>query len=402
MNSVLLCGILFVVGGLLGLGVGGAVTWFLWGQPKAKALMKLRAEFEKQEMQKEVEAEKVAWVEQAEAKMREAFEALASQSLKSNADELLNRSKSELSHLVDPLEKGLDKLDTHIRDLEQKREGAYQGLRQHLEQLGQAQQALQETTVTLRQALKSSGTRGRWGELQLRRVVELAGMVEHVDFEEQVTTDSGRPDLVVNLPNGGVVPVDAKVPMNAYLEASAAEERKIRQEKLDAHTKAVRSRVKQLARKRYWSQFDRAPEFVVMFVPSESCLSAAFERDGALLDEALQERIIIASPVTLLAVLKAVAYGWQQVSVAENARKIADEGKQLYQRIGKLAEYIVDMGAGLDRSVDAYNSLIGSLEYRLLPTARKFEDLAVDAAEMPVPHRIDRATRSLTADELRE
>ncbi|MGC9522976.1 MAG: DNA recombination protein RmuC [Anaerolineae bacterium] len=259
---------------------------------------------------------------------------------------------------------------------------------------------LQETTTTLREALRSSGTRGQWGELQLRRVVELAGMVEHVDFEEQVTTDDGRPDLVVNLPNGGVVPVDAKVPMDAYLEAAAAEDTDILRAKLDVHAKAVRSRVRELARKRYWAQFDQAPEFVVMFVPNESCLSAAFECDGSLLDDAMAARILIASPVTLLAVLKAVAYGWQQVRVAENAREIADEGKMLYRRIAKLAEYIDDLGRSLDGAVAAYNNTIGSLELRLLPSARRFKELGVEASAMPAVEPIDRTTRRLTADEM--
>ena len=391
---------LFIVGGLLGLGAGAAALWFLVAQPKSKELSRLRRESEKLQVRQEMESEKLAWVEQAQSQMREAFEALASRSLKSNADELLNRSKSELSHLIGPLGEKLGTLDTHIRELEQTRAGAYHGLSQQLQQLGQAQQLLQETTTTLKEALKSSGTRGRWGELQLRRVVELSGMVGHVDFEEQVTTDDGRPDLVVKLPNGGVVPVDAKAPMDAYLEATAAKDAETRESKLKAHATAVRSRVRQLSQKRYWSQFDQAPEFVVMFVPYESCLSAAFECDGELLDYALESRILIASPVTLLAVLKAVSYGWQQVIVAENAQQIAEEGKLLYQRLSKVAEYIGALGLNLDSSVEAYNKMIGSLERRLLPSARRFEELGVDSEAMPVLEPLDSRTRTLTAEEL--
>ncbi|MBN1247613.1 MAG: DNA recombination protein RmuC [Anaerolineae bacterium] len=391
---------LFITGGILGLGVGAAALWFLAVQPKSKQLNQLRSEFEKQQVRQEMEAEKLAWVEQAQTQMREAFEALAGQSLKSNADELLNRSKSELMHLVSPLGEKLGTLDTHIRELEQTRAGAYQGLSQQLQQLGQAQQSLQETTTTLKEALKSSGARGRWGELQLRRVVELSGMVGHVDFEEQVATDDGRPDLVVKLPNGGVVPVDAKAPMDAYLEATAAQDAKTRQSKLNAHAAAVRSRVRQLSQKRYWSQFDQAPEFVVMFVPYESCLSAAFECDGELLDYALESRILIASPVTLLAVLKAVGYGWQQVIVAKNAQQIADEGKVLYQRLSKVAEYVVTLGTNLDSTVVAYNRMIGSLEGRLLPSARRFEELGIDTEAMPALEQLDHTTRKLTAEEM--
>lgn len=393
---------LFILGGLLGTGVGVAVAWFFFVQPKSKALAQLRSEFEKQQVRQEMEVEKLAWVEQAQVQMREAFEALASQSLRSNADELLTRSKSELSHLVDPLGEKLGTLDTHIRELEQRRQGAYEGLSQQLQQLGQAQRSLQETTTTLKEALRSSGTRGRWGELQLRRVVELSGMVGHVDFEEQVATGDGRPDLVVKLPNGGVVPVDAKAPMDAYLQAVSAADAETRKAKLDAHAQAVRSRVRQLSQKRYWAQFDRAPEFVVMFVPYESCLSAAFECDGSLLDYALESRILIASPVTLLAVLKAVGYGWQQVSIARNAQQIAEEGKVLYQRLSKVAEHIADLGASLDGSIAAYNSLIGSLEHRLLPSARRFEELGVDAEAMRSLDQLDRTTRKLTAEEMTE
>jgi len=394
--------VLLLVGGVVGLGVGGAVTWLLWGRPKAEALIALRSEHDQLQVRQELEAEKLVWIEQAQVQMREAFEALASKSLKSNADDLLNRSKSELSHLVDPLGQRLVTLDTYIRELEQKREGAYQGLSQHLQQLGAAQESLQETTLTLRQALKSSGTRGRWGELQLRRVVELAGMVEHVDFDEQVSTDGGRPDLLIKLPNQGVVPVDAKVPMEAYLEAMASEDVQVRQAKLDAHSRAVKSRVRELSRKSYWSQFENAPDFVIMFVPYESCLGAAFEHDGDLLDYAIQARVLIASPVTLLAMLKAVSYGWQQVKIAENARQIADEGRELYQRIAKLAEYISDLGANLDQSVGAYNRMIGSLEHRLMPSVRRFEELGVQATEMPALATIDGDTRKLAVREMTE
>jgi DNA recombination protein RmuC len=372
----------------------------LWGRPRSKQLIQLRSELDKQQVRQEVEAEKLDWVKEAQTQMREAFEALASQSLKSNADELLNRSKSELSHLVGPLGEKLGTLDTHIRELEQHRQAAYAGLDQQLQQLGQAQKSLQETTTTLKEALKSSGTRGRWGELQLKRVVELAGMISHVNFEEQVATDNGRPDLVVNLPNGGVVPVDAKAPMDAYLEATAAKDADIRKAKLDAHAQAVRSRVRELSQKRYWSQFDQTPEFVIMFVPYESCLSAAFECDGSLLDYALESRIFIASPVTLLAMLKAVGYGWQQVRIAKNAQQIADEGKSLYQRLSKIAEYIASLGANLDSSVAAYNSMIGSLERRLLPSARRLEALGVDTETMPSLDPLDRTTRKLTAEEM--
>ena len=196
-----------------------------------------------------------------------------------------------------------------------------------------AQYKLQATTVTLSEALKSSSKRGQWGEIQLRRVVELAGMERYVAFEEQVSGDSGRPDMVVYLPGGGVLPVEAKTPMTAYLNAAEAGDDATYKNYMRAHAQAVRGRVRELGQKAYWSQFEKAPEFVVMFVPVEASVAAAFEEEPSLLDDALQSKVLITTPITLLAFLKAVAYGWQQQAVSENARQIAAEGKELYQRI---------------------------------------------------------------------
>lgn len=359
-----------VVGGLVGLAGGVFLYWLLAGRNRSTDV---------------------------EAQMRDAFEALARQSLRDNAHMFLDRTRSEL----EPLGKSLDKLEDHLRELEQKREGAYQGLRVQLDQLAHTHSQLQETTVNLSQALRASTVRGRWGELQLRRVVELAGLVEHVDFEEQATGRDGRPDMIVHLPNGGVLPVDAKVPMKAYLDAVAAEEETTRDARMTDHTRAMRGRVRDLARKQYWTQFDPAPQFVVMFVPSEACLSAAFRQDGDLLDDALQSQVVIASPVTLLALLKAVGYGWQQVHVTENARRIAEEGRALYERLGTLTGHIDDVGDHLRRSVEAYNRMIGSLELRLLPSARRFQELGVGADDPPGLQAVDETPRRIAAEELR-
>lgn len=276
----------------------------------------------------------------------------SSQALQSNTDQFLKRArdqlislltqvrgdwgthKEELKNLVQPLEKTLEAMDKQVRELEQKREGAYQSLEKHLGQLGQAQTQLRDTTVTLAQALKSSTVRGRWGELQLRRVLELAGMTSHVDFDEQVTTDEGRPDVIVHLPNQGILPVDAKTPMTAYLAAIEADEKE-QQAKLAAHAQAMRNRIQELGRKQYWDQFERAPEMVIMFVPSEACLSAAFEQDPALLGFGVGKHVLITTPLTLLALLRAVAYGWQQQQITENVREIAKQGQELYERVIK-------------------------------------------------------------------
>lgn len=258
--------------------------------------------------------------------MRDSFQALAAEALRSNADALLGRvtdqlhgalaeargnwqtERERLGNLVEPLGKALEALDREIRAVEQKREGAYQGLQEQLRQLAQAHTDLQTATLSLNQALKSTATRGRWGEYQLRRIVELAGLLEHVDFSEQVAVEVGRPDLVVHLPNGGAIPVDAKAPMQAYLEAVEAAEPG-RTARLDAHVKALKQHVQQLAGKRYWEQFGRSAELTVMFVPNEAALAAAFERDPGLMEFAIQQRVLLTSPITLLGLLKAVA--WQ-------------------------------------------------------------------------------------------
>jgi DNA recombination protein RmuC len=310
----------------------------------------------------------------------------------------LDRTKAEL----EPLNSSLEKLDERIRELEAKREGAYKGLEEQLRQLAQTENTLQETTHTLSQALRSSGAQGQWGEMQLRRVVELSGMVKHVDFEEQIAGQNGRPDLLVRLPNEGLLPVDAKTPMRAYLDALEADEPELRSDKLDAHCQAMKSRIRDLSRKEYWDQFDRAPEFVVMFVPNEACLSAAFRRDGSLLDYALESRVLIASPVTLMALLKAVGYGWQQVLVTENARQIAEEGRTLYKRIGVLLGHIDGLGGSIGQAVEAYNDLVGSLEYRLLPSARRFEELGVGSASVEHPTAVDQIPRTVSAGEAPE
>ena len=379
-----------------------------------------RAQIQLAQLQAERRAdqEKLAWMQQSEAKLREAFDSLAGRALQLTSDELLRRARdqgeavmrkvegdlalnrSEMHGLVEPLRTNLQAVDTHLRDLEQKREGAYSGLQEQVRQLASAQTALQTTTLTLAQALKSPSVRGRWGEVTLRRVVELADLVRHVDFEEQSSTDLGRPDMIVHLSNQGVVPVDAKVPLNAYLESIEARDEETRRAKLTEHARAMKARVRELGQRRYWEQFERTPDFVVMFVPNEACLAAAFESDPALLEDAIQQHVLVASPVTLLALLKSVAYGWQQAHVADNARAIALLGQEVYKRLETFIDHLADVGKGLNRAAEAYNQAIGSLERRLLPSARRLQEagLAASAIEPPVP--VDaRATLPAPPDE---
>ena len=372
-----------------------------------------RAQIQLAQLQAERRAdqEKLAWMQQSEAKLREAFDSLAGRALQSTSDELLRRARdqgdtvmrkvegdlalnrSEMHGLVDPLRANLQALDSHLRDLEQKREGAYSGLQEQVRQLASAQTALQTTTLTLAQALKSGSVRGRWGEVTLRRVVELADLVRHVDFDEQSSGDLGRPDMIVHLSNQGVVPVDAKVPLNAYLESIEARDEDTRRAKLAEHARAMKARVRELGQRRYWEQFERTPDFVVMFVPNEACLGAAFESDPALLEEAIQQHVLVASPVTLLALLKSVAYGWQQAQVADNARAIAQLGQEVYKRLETFIDHLADLGKSLNRAAEAYNQAIGSLERRLLPSARRLQEAGVSSSAIEPPSAIEaRAT----------
>ena len=395
--------IAFVIGGV----VGGVIMSLRKSGDEA-----LRIELAKLQSEKVAQADKEEWVEKAEEKLREAFDSLAGKSLRHNAEAFLKQAqtqmtgvlnevrgdwktqKTEMQNLMTPVRDNLDKLDGHVRSLEEKREGAYQALGQQLKELMNMQHKLQTTTVTLSEALKSSSKRGQWGEIQLRRVVELAGMERYVAFEEQVSGDSGRPDMVVYLPGGGELPVDAKTPMTAYLEAAEADDAAYK-DYMRAHAQAVRGRVRELGQKAYWSQFEKAPEVVVMFMPVEASVAAAFEEDPSLLEYALQSKVLITTPVTLLAFLKAVAYGWQQQAVSENARQIAAVGKELYQRITPFFRHLNNLRRHIDQTVESYNQSIGSLERRILPSVNRLQELDVGDGELDAPQPIDQRTRSL-------
>lgn len=363
-----------------------------------------RAELKAAELAKEREAdsEKLRWVEKAEGQLRDVFRGLASRSLQDNTEEFLKHARQQMGHLltevrgdwgthkeelrnlVEPLGKTMGDLDRQVQQMEQKREGAYQGLHEQLRQLGPLVQALRA----------APDARGRWGEFQLRRVVEMADLVAHVDFEEQASTADGRPDMIVHLPNQGILPVDSKTPMLAYLEALEDGEPAHRDGKLKEHAAAIRMRIRELSQRRYWEQFDRAPEVVVMFVPNDACLSAAFEKDPDLLEYAMQQKVLPTTPVTLLALLKTVAYGWQQHKVAENAREIAEQGRELHDRLAKFVEHFQRAGSGLDNAVRAYNEAVGSLDSRLFPAARRLKEMGAASADVVLPPTVDRALRS--------
>ncbi len=403
--------VLLTVGILLGLVVG----YLLARARHSRSEGELRVQLAEISQARRADAEKLEWSERREAQLREAFQALAGEALQSNADDFLKRAreqlsamlsqvrgdwsthKEELKGLVQPLEKTLQTLDQQVRQLEQRREGAYKGLEEHLRQLGEAQRQLQSTTITLSQALKASAVRGRWGELQLRRVVELAGMIRHVDFAEQPSTEEGRPDMIVHLPGGGVIPVDAKAPMESYLKAAEATQDEERRRLLDSSVRALRQRMQELGRKAYWQQFARAPELVVMFVPSEAYLASAFEADPGLLEFSMEQRVLASSPVNLLALLRAVAFGWQEHDMSEQARKITGQALELYRRFVTVLRHVKSTGDSIEKVVAEYNSMVGSIERRVLPAARKLETF-VDA-ELPELDQVEQELRKPAVEE---
>jgi DNA recombination protein RmuC len=341
--------------------------------------------------------DKLKLLEQAKTALSDAFNALSANALRSNSEEFL-----KLAHAsVAPIKEALGKFDAKIQSLEVAREGAYQGLVQQVSQLLDTGRQLRSETSNLVQALRSPVTRGQWGEIQLRRVVEMAGMLNYCDFIEQQTlnAESGvvRPDLIVKLPAGKTIVVDAKAPVSSYLDAMAATDEAGRRLKLQAFARLVRERVTELGRKSYWDQFEETPELVVMFLPGDHFYSAALEQDPSLLEFGVEQRVLVATPVNLIGLLRAVAYGWRQESIAVNAKEISELGAELYKRIADLGGHWIDLGRNLSRTVEAFNSAVGSLESRVLVSARRFRELgaASSAMEIDVVEPVEKAPRAL-------
>ena len=399
---------------LLGLVVGCALGWFIAQSRSATIAERARliavdlettrarlADIETQKSKIEISlaaeraaaAEKISALTDAHERLTNSFKALSADALRSNnqsflelaresfgklhqqsSDELGKRQQA-IDSMVKPLKESLEKVDAKIGEIEKARASAYGQLSEQLKSLGTAQTSLQAEAAKLTTALRSTTTAGTWGELQLRRVVEMSGMSSYCDFTEQQSSGGFRPDLIVRLPGGQQIVIDAKAPNDAYREAANASDESVRTAKLSEHASKVRSHIDALGAKDYWAQFQPSPEFVVLFLPGDQFLSGALQSDPTLIDRAILKKVLLATPATLIALLKAAAYGWRQESVSKNAEEIANLGRALYDRISGFADHLDKVGRGLENACKSYNSAIGAFEGTLLPGARKFVEL---------------------------
>lgn len=362
--------------------------------------------------------EKVAMIESARNQLTDTFAALSSQALRNSTEEFLKlaqqgmqqfhvRAQGDLEQkeksigvLMQPVKEALTRTEQQLRELEKERKEAYGSLSKHLESMAQTQQLLQGETRNLVQALRRPEVRGQWGEMTLKRLAELAGMVQYCDFIEQETVqgENGnlRPDMVVRMPDGREIVVDVKTPLDAYLSAVEAPDDTVRTWHLERHARKVRDRVRELAGRNYWAQFKRSPDFVVMFIPGDQFLSAALDVDRDLLEYALGQKVVLATPTSFVALLRAVGYGWRQLSLAENAEKIRDLGEELYQRLSTFTDHLSKLGKNLSSSLDHYNKAVGSFERQVMPGARKFTEMGITPRKpMPDLDQIEKGVRQM-------
>ena len=414
----------------LGLSIGAFSVWFI-------ARTKLKYEFERGrthgeteravlqtrlEEERKANQEKLTLLNNAESKLADAFKALSADALRSNNQSFLDLAKQNLESfqqnakgelerrqnaigdLIKPLKESLEKVDGKIGELEKNRAGAYSELREQVKVLAQSHLQLQSETGNLVKALRVPHVRGRWGEIQLRRVVEMAGMLQYCDFVEQetVATEESRirPDLIVKLPGNRTIVVDSKVPFDAFYESISTTDDEVRASRLKDHARLVRTHIQSLSRKSYWETVQPTPEFVLLFLPGETFYSAALENDPKLIEDGVRQGVIIATPTTLIALLKAVSYGWRQEQMADNAQEVSNLAKTLYDRLRVFTNHFDDIGRNLDRALDAYNKGVRSLESRVLVTARRFKERgAIAGEEIEILEPVDKAARSLSRDD---
>lgn len=418
----------------LSLGCVGALALFAWQAFRYRALFwnykELEYRFREVSLTLENERasfhEKIAYLESIQQKLSDHFKAASVDALKMNNENFLSLAQQSLEkfqhqaqtdlkqrqasihEMIQPLQTSLKDVDVKIQELEKNRVGAYEGLRQHLSTMLETQKALQFETANLVKALRAPTVRGQWGEMQLKRVVEMAGMLAYCDFMEQVsvTSEEGRlrPDMVVNLPGGKKIVVDAKAPLSAYLDGIEAEDEAQKKEYIKQHARQIRQHIKQLSSKSYWDQLglQPAPEFVVLFLPGEVFFSAALAEDPGLIEVGVQEKVILATPTTLIALLRAVAFGWRQEKMTENAHEISKIGRELYKRISDVGEHFSKLGRSIHGVVDAYNQSVGTLEKRVLVSARKLKDLDVVGhdQELESLSSVEKTVRTLNSPDL--
>ncbi len=404
------------------MGALGVAIAFLYAQFLSIRHLKNRIQEKDQEIlslklsEKALE-EKVHFLSEVKTSLADTFKALSLDALQNNTRSFLDMAQANMTHfeektkgdwdqkqkaisdLVNPVKETLQKIDLNMKTFEKEQKTDREVMKHHLQQLIESEYRLQKETHKLVKALRSPNERGRWGEIQLKRVVELAGMINHCDFYEQNVSSQEdgliRPDVIVKMAGGKQIIIDAKTPLNAYLEAIDLENEQEKEEKLKEHAKSVKNHINSLSKKRYWDHISTTPEFVILFLPSETFYSAALQYDPALIEIGVEQGVVIATPTTLIALLKAVAYGWKQDSLSKHAERISELGHELYKRMNDMTCHWVKMGKSLSQAVDSYNKAVGSLESRLLPTARKFKEMGAASSSLELDHleEIDKKTR---------